>query len=396
LEARERHAAATVNRGRAVADQIEVRQRASRAGSAPAGHARPVRRLMLPLACALAQALSIVPGGGTDPGAAASATASVVGLVGGLLLVRRRSMPLTVLSLVVAAYLLQLFLAGAVLPIVVVVAAYGASRRALLDADGRPRRPAVLALAVAVGVVVVGPVLADAVLSAQYAVLLLGAVLAGVLTAQRAVRDAETRRQLVQAERLRTARDLHDVVGHGLSAITVQAGAARLSVGAGDDRAASQALTEIEDAGRAVLREVRWLVTLLRDDVERPRLAGVVDLVAHARRCGLAVQLSVSGDLEDVDDDVGEAAFRLVQEALTNIVRHAPEASVVVTVVVADDLRLDVDDDGAVSTAPSIGNGIRGMQERVTALGGDIDAGPRRDAPGWSVSCRLPRRGVGR
>jgi signal transduction histidine kinase len=227
-------------------------------------------------------------------------------------------------------------------------------------------------------------------------VLLLAAVLAGVLTAQRAARDAEARRELVQAERLRLARDLHDVVGHGLPAITVQAGAARLSVGAGDDRAASQALTEIEAAGRSVLREVRWLVTLLRDDAERPRLGEVADLVVDARRCGFGVELDVSGDLEGVDGDVGEAAYRLVQEAFTNVVRHAPEASVVVTVVVAADLRVDVVADGAVSTAASVGNGIRGMQERATALGGAVDAGPRRDAPGWSVSCRLPLRSAAR
>jgi signal transduction histidine kinase len=384
-----------VNQGRAVANQ-QGRQHAWHVGSASVRHNRAVRRSMLPLACALAQALSVVPGGGTEPGAAVSAAASVVGLVTGLLLVRRRRMPLIVLGIAATGYLFQVLLAGAVLPVVVVVAAYGVSRHVLLGDAGRLHRPAGLVLAAACVAVVVGPLLADAELSAQYAVLLLVAVLAGVLAAQRAVRDIETRRALVHAERVRLARDLHDVVGHGMSAITVQAGAARLSVGAGDDRAASEALNGIEAAGRAVLREVRWLVTLLRNDAERPRLAEVTDLVSDARRCGIGVQLDVSGELEGVDGDVGEAAYRLVQEALTNVVRHAPEASVVVTVVVSDDLRLDVVDDGAVSIAASTGNGIRGMQERVTALGGSVDAGPRRDAPGWSVSCRLPRQGVGR
>jgi signal transduction histidine kinase len=351
---------------------------------------------MLPVACALAQALSVVPGGGTEPGPVVVAVGSVVGLTSGLLLVYRRRMPLPVLGAAAAGYLVQVLLVGAALPVVVVVAAYAASRWALVADEGRPRRSAVAVLTAATVAVVAGQALVGAELGAQYAVLLLAAVLAGVLAAQRSVRDAAARRELVRAERSRLSRDLHDVVGHGLSAITVQAGAARLAVGAGDDPAAVQALTEIEDAGRAVLREVRWLVTLLRDDSERPRLSEVPDLVAGARRCGIAVRLVTSGDLVGVDADVGEATYRLVQEALTNVVRYAPDADVDVTIVVADDLRLEVVDDGAAPAAPGVGTGIRGMQERATALGGAADAGPRPDGPGWAVSCRLPLRTASR
>jgi signal transduction histidine kinase len=351
---------------------------------------------MLPVACALAQALSVVPGGGPDPGPVAIAAGSVVGLTSGLLLVYRRRMPLPVLGAAAAGYLVQVLLVGAALPVVVVVAAYTTSRWALVDDEGRPRRSAMAVLTAAAGAVVAGQALVGAELWAQYTVLLLAAVLAGVLAAQRAVRDAAARRELVRAERSRLSRDLHDVVGHGLSAITVQAGAARLAVGAGDDPAAVQALTEIEDAGRAVLREVRWLVTLLRDDSDRPRLAEVSDLVAGARRCGVGVRLEIRGDLEVVDGDVGEAAYRLVQEALTNVVRYAPDADVDVTVVVDQDLRLEVIDDGAAPAAPRVGAGIRGMQERATALGGAADVGPRTDAPGWAVSCRLPLRTASR
>jgi signal transduction histidine kinase len=358
-----------------------------------------VPRFLVPVACALVQALSITPGGGFDPSPASSLAASLAGLASGLLLLRRSSAAVLVLAGATAGYLVQAALTGAVLPVVLVVATFGLSRRALLRRDGGPRRDALSALAAAAVVVVVSPVAAGAELAVQYAVLLLVAALSGLLLAQRAVRDATERQQLVQAERLRLSRDLHDVVGHGLSAITVQAGAARLAVTAGEDRAAVRALAEIERAGRDVLREVRWLVTLLReDDGERPRLAEVPELVAGARRSGLDVRLDVHGDLGGVGRDVGEAGYRLVQEALTNVLRHAPGAAAAVVVEVAAELRIEVSDEGsaaAVDAAES--NGLRGMRERVTALGGTVEAGPRRAAGvGWSVCARLPLRAVAR
>jgi signal transduction histidine kinase len=354
-----------------------------------------VRRLLVPVSCALAQALSVVPGTGPDPAPAASAVASLVGLASGLLLVRRSSAPLLVLGGTVAGYLVQALLAGAVLPVAVGVAAFGLSRRALLGSDGSPRRDAALLLAAAAVVVVVAPVVTGSGLVLQYAVVLLLVVLAGLLVAQRDLRDAHARRELVQAERLRLSRDLHDAVGHGLSAITVQAGAARMAVTAGDDPAAVRALAEIEQAGRDVLREVRWLVTLLRDDGERPRLAEVPQLVDGARRSGLDVRLDVQGALDAVDHDAGEAVYRLVQEALTNVLRHAPGATTSLTVAVTDEVRVEVDDDGGGGPADA-GNGISGMRERVSALGGTVEVGPRADGTGWSVACRLPLRAVAR
>jgi signal transduction histidine kinase len=356
-----------------------------------------VRRFLVPVACALVQALSVTPGAGSDPSAASSAAASVAGLASGLLLLRRRSAAVLVLGGATAGYLVQAALVGPVLPVVVVVAAYGLSRWALLRPDGGPRRDALLVLAVAAVVVVVAPVAAGGDLAAQYAVLLLVATLAGLLPAQRAVRDATARQELVQAERLRLSRDLHDVVGHGLSAITVQAGAARLALAAGDDPAAVRALTEIERAGRDVLREVRWLVTLLRDDGDSPTLAEVPELVAAARRSGLEVRLDVHGDLDRVDRGVGEVGYRLVQEALTNVVRHAPGAAAAVTVDAAVELCIEVSDDGAAAPVDaSEGNGLRGMRERVAALGGTVEAGPPVTGTGWRVLGRLPLREVAR
>lgn len=160
---------------------------------------------------------------------------------------------------------------------------------------------------------------------------------------------------------------------------------------AGDGATAIGALTEIERAGRDVLREVRWLVTLLRDDDGSPGLAEVPELVAGARRSGLEVRLDVHGDLDAVDRDVGEAAYRLVQEALTNVLRHAPGATAAVAVVVTDELRVEVVDDGAAPpSGAAAGNGLRGMRERAAAVGGAVDAGPIGSADGWSVAGRLP------
>ena len=164
---------------------------------------------------------------------------------------------------------------------------------------------------------------------------------AGLLMALKSGRDQQRRNELVMAERLRIARELHDVVGHGMGAITVQAGAARMAVAAGALDDATQSLLDIEAAGRGVLQEVRWLVTLLREQ-EHHALLDVPDLVGNARRSGLEVTLAVDGDLSDVPAAVGEAAYRIVQEAITNVLRHAPRKEAVVWIRVADTLDLEI------------------------------------------------------
>jgi signal transduction histidine kinase len=216
-------------------------------------------------------------------------------------------------------------------------------------------------------------------------------VLLGVRTT-RALRRGE---ELVAAERLRIARDLHDVVGHGLGAITVQAGAARMAIAKGATDDATQAMLAVEAAGRGVLREVRWLVGLLREDTEHPALRDVPTLVGNARRCGMAVSLSVTGNLDAAPSPQGEAAYRVIQEALTNTLRHADGREAHVDIELGSELSVRVSDNGAGASdhaeaaEASVGNGIRGIHERVQALGGTARTG-RVAGLGWVVQARLP------
>lgn len=355
-----------------------------------------MRRRVVPVVCALAQALS--PGAGLPPATsgAAVAAASAAGVASGLLLGWRQRAPVAVLAGAGGGYLLQALLRGAVVPVVVLVAVVGVARHA---AGGGPqhRRAAVAAVTAAVGVPGVVALTGAVDQAPAYAVLVLLAVLAGVLLGVRSGRRAQAERDLVSAERLRLARDLHDAVGHGLSAITLQAGAGRLALAAGDADTATRALGHVEEAGRAVLRDVRWLVTVLREDevAGRPGLDDVRRLVEDAARTGLPVRLDwPEGEARQVSVPVGEVAFRVVQEALTNALRHAGGAPVTVRVRSGAELVVDVADEqpGPVPAVPP-GHGLRGMRERVTAVGGTLEAGPG-DGRGWRVRAVLPAGGA--
>jgi signal transduction histidine kinase len=226
-----------------------------------------------------------------------------------------------------------------------------------------------------------------------YGLLLLAAALAGVLLSLRATRAAAQRRELIFNERLRIARDLHDVVGHGIGGITVQAGAARLALAAGAADEALRALREVESAGRDVLREVRWLVGLLREDRGDAGEHDLTELIGDARRCGLQVTLDVDGELGRAPISTAEAAYRIAQEALTNVLRHARGCPAAVRISLTDVLRLDIVDEGAGAVEASVGNGIRGMRERAAAVGGTLHSGPRPGGAGWAVQATLPLRG---
>jgi signal transduction histidine kinase len=196
---------------------------------------------------------------------------------------------------------------------------------------------------------------------------------------------------VVVEERLRIARDLHDVVGHGMAAITVQAGAARMALAAGVDAEVRSALLVIEQAGRGVLREVRWLVGVLRDRPEHRTMTDVVALADAGRSAGFAVQLRMDGNMAAVPPQIVEAAYRIVQEGLTNAFRYSGCEQVEVHVAADDVVEVTVLDDGAGGPAEA-GHGIRGMRERASAVGGEVSAGPRPDAPGWQVRATLPLR----
>jgi signal transduction histidine kinase len=337
---------------------------------------------VLVVACTLVQVASLQPGNPAPPGALAGAGALVAALAGGLLLVRRRA-PLAVLAGVTTAYAVQAAAVGPIVPATVAAACYTAARYGPLI-----RGPVVGLLAVA-AVAVTVVLVAPPALAATYAVPLLLAVLAGVLVvARRARLDASTRSAVLD-ERLRIARDLHDVVGHGVGAITIQAGAGRMALAAGADAQVRGALLTIEQAGRDVLREVRWLVGVLREQSAVVTVRDFSALADAARSAGYTVDLSVDAELDSVSPEIVQIAYRIVQEGLTNAFRHSGSTQAQVRVQVSDAVVVTVADCGA-GRAATEGNGIRGMRERATAVGGTLCAGPRHDGPGWQVDATLP------
>jgi signal transduction histidine kinase len=206
-------------------------------------------------------------------------------------------------------------------------------------------------------------------------------------------RDETARRRAVE-ERLRIARELHDSLTHSISVIQVQAGVAvHLARKRGEDVPA--ALLAIQEAGADATRELRATLSVLRDqDHDGSELGQLDTLVARARSAGLPVSLTVTGARRPLPPDVGQAAYRIVQEALTNVSRHAGQACACVHVHYAPDaLTVQIDDDGtSVSPMPAeSGLGLIGMRERVSALGGRLNAGPR-EGGGFRVRAELPAR----
>ena len=200
-------------------------------------------------------------------------------------------------------------------------------------------------------------------------------------------------------ERLRIARELHDALGHHLSLISVQAGVA-LHVNETLPEQARTSLAAIRDASKEALTELRSVLDILRQRGETaPRfpgstLARIEDLAAQASAAGLEVSTEVVGEARPLPYGIEAAAFRIVQEALTNVTRHAGKATAAVRVAYGDgDLTVQVEDDGRGAPAgvspEGSGKGIVGMRERVTALGGRLEAGPRPEG-GFRVRAILP------
>ncbi|MEU3603133.1 sensor histidine kinase [Streptomyces sp. NPDC006798] len=198
-------------------------------------------------------------------------------------------------------------------------------------------------------------------------------------------------------ERVRLARELHDIVAHHVSAIAVQAQAGRATAGQRPE-AALQALVAIEGEASRTLAEMRAVVRVLRDGapVECAPRPGVADLVSLARRAPVpVVDVQVPDELDELPPQVDAAVYRLAQEALTNALRHARNASRVEIRVVEDAgrLRLRVTDDGQIDPARPVshGFGLLGMGERVQLLGGTLRAGPALGG-GWTVDAEMPTR----
>jgi signal transduction histidine kinase len=205
----------------------------------------------------------------------------------------------------------------------------------------------------------------------------------------------------VTDERLRIARELHDVVAHTMSVVAVHAGTGRM-VADDDPAAAREALATIETTSRAALAEMRRMLGMLRGAesaargalVPAPGLGDLDALVADVVRSGITVDVRVDGHRGEVPAGVDLAAYRIVQEALTNVIKHAGRVRVTVAVRYTDDaVTVEVDDDGEEPlespVPPTPGHGLVGMRERVAMYHGDLDVG-RRPRGGFHVAARLP------
>jgi signal transduction histidine kinase len=206
----------------------------------------------------------------------------------------------------------------------------------------------------------------------------------------------EQARSAVAQERTRIARELHDVIAHCVSVMTVQAGGARLLLDE-EPQSARESLLAVEETGRQTLAEMRRLLGILRRDMAAPGLApqpGLAELdalLARCRQAGLPVELRVEGARAALAPGIDLAAYRVVQEALTNAIKHAGPARAQVTVRYEPGaLALEIADDGrAMSKNGGHGHGLVGMRERVGLYGGDVNAGPRTGG-GYAVRVRLP------
>ena len=214
---------------------------------------------------------------------------------------------------------------------------------------------------------------------------------------ERARRSEEAAERAAEEERGRIARELHDVVAHSVSVMTVQAGAVRRLL-APEQQREREALITVEETGRQALTEMRRLLGVLRQEGESAALApqpglGTLDsLVQHVREAGLPVELTFEGERVALPPGVDLSAYRIVQEALTNALRHAGPARAWVSVrYSADEVEVEVANDGR-SKENGDGHGLVGMRERVALCGGDLTAGPRPGG-GYTISARLPVAG---
>jgi signal transduction histidine kinase len=249
-------------------------------------------------------------------------------------------------------------------------------------------------------------------------VFLLGSVIAGVVirnrerifvdTQQRAAAAEEDRQaeaeRAVTRERSRIAREMHDVVAHSMSVVAVQAAAGREIVYTNPDKAAA-VFARIETVGRESLIELRRMLGVLRDGADtgaslapQPGIADIAAAIADSTATGVATKLILEGDRRSLAPGIELAAYRIVQEALTNVRKHAG-GSVSAKVRISfepESLTVEVVDDGrgaATSlSAVGAGNGLIGMRERVEAYGGELSAGPRLGG-GYAVHATLPIAG---
>lgn len=238
--------------------------------------------------------------------------------------------------------------------------------------------------------------LVHAVVAATAALTWVAPYLLGPTAAERLAELEQRTEQL--AERNRLARELHDSVGHALSVVTIQASAAGRVLDS-DPAFARTALAAIEDSARAALEDLDHVLGLLREDRTAPRPQWTLDdlpnLLAQTRIAGVTVESTVAGSLAALPAAVSREAYRIVQEGLTNVLRHAGKVPVELRLAVAEDaFELDLSNpvNGTRPPRDGGGHGLSGMRERVTVLRGQMTAGPDRDR--WLVRVRIPLRTV--
>lgn len=327
--------------------------------------------------------------------------AYVVFAVAALALLRRRQRPLLVFAIALACSGVVIAQPHGQVAVAFLVSLYGAGRYA----EGRA---AMAVPAAAMGFAVIDAVSTDSPVSDAVGGSLVVFVIwyVGTRVRHRGERSALlAREQMAQEnrvlaeERARIARELHDVVAHGVSLMTVQAGAAK-TVAVADPASAVQAMAAVEQTGREALSELRHLLAVLRPDSStgelgpQPGLAGVERLVAQFGEAGLKVTLDMDPVPAVLPARVDLFAYRIVQEGLTNALKHAgPGTSTDVRVRIGPrDVTLEVSDDGRGATpVPSSGHGLVGMRERVQLLGGTLEAGVRPGG-GFRVHAVLPIR----
>lgn len=342
-----------------------------------------------------------------DPPVAEAFVAPIV-VLSALPLIVRRQFPFGVLRAVGAGELGLLVLNLHGVPIALLIALY-----TVAESSEQRRSLTALVFMVAATIVAVAVFIATPSLVLMVGLSLVMAWSLGALQSARRRYAAESRRRLeslerergtraqlaVAEERSRIARELHDVVAHGVSVMTMHAAGARLALG--DDPArADQAMEEVERTGRRSLSELRRLLGLLDREAAsaelapQPGLARLDDLLDQFRRAELLIEVEVHGEPRELPSGVDLSAFRIIQEALTNVVKHAGHVPVTVTLRYRDEsLGLEVLNRGNADISAVSGNGtgrgLIGMRERVALLGGAFHAGLGPDGH-FRVQCELP------
>ncbi|WP_235030213.1 sensor histidine kinase [Nonomuraea solani] len=322
--------------------------------------------------------------------------------VGGLVLVARRRAPVPVLAvtgLCAVGYQAAGFDVPAIAYLFAVYAAVRAGHRTVTVVASVIVLAALPLAALASGLHDTGEAFAQARGALELAWLIAaGAAGEALRQAERRADEAErtreeTARRRADEERLHIARELHDSLTHQISIIKVQAEVA-VHVARRRGEPVPEALLVIQEAGREATRELRATLEALRDDdtATSRGLDHVAELVEQARTTGLDATLTIEGERRDVPPEVGRTVYRIVQESLTNIARHAAATTASVRIDHSPDvLAVRVDDDGKAAPGTVPGVGLLGMRERVTALGGRLRAEPRGKG-GFTVEAEIPMK----